>query len=166
MIASVLWIALVAQVPGDVPTQLAQLEAAVEQRPDDAAAHFALGRLLAMTYADPTGVSHLRRAIQLGLPPAQGDEARMWVPVLLFEIGKDREAADTCAELLKMWPQGHPRRKYIHGMLRDIAARHAALEGVTESETRATILIGVALVFLVFGFWGGRRRARRQEIRA
>ena len=138
----------------------------MEQRPDDAAAHFALGRLLARTYLDEAAIPLLQRAVKLGLPAADSDHARMLIPLLLFEFGRDREAADAFARLLKEWPEGHIQRAYVQGRLGAIARRHAALEGVTESETRATILIGVALVFLVFGFWGGRRRARRQEIRA
>jgi len=166
VIAAVLWVALAAQAPGDAAAELARLQAAVAQRPDDGAAHFALGRSLAMTYADPAAIGYLRRAMSLGLPTGQADEARMWIPFLLFESGKDREAADACAELLKSWPQDHSRRPYVQGLIGDIARRHAALERVTGSETRATILIVAALVFLVLGFWGGRRCARRREARA
>lgn len=153
------WLALACALAADPVAELAHLEAAAAAAPESAAAQFALGTHLTRFHASPDAIPVLRRALALGLAGPDADWARLYVALLLDEAGRDTEAVVECRALLAAWPAEHPLRKNAMELLSTIAARHAALDGVTAAETRAIIAVVLAMLSVLGGFLAGRRLA-------
>jgi hypothetical protein len=156
--AWVLAVALAAA--ADPVAELARLEAAAAAAPDGVAAQHALGLHLADVVRSADAIAPLRRALALGLSGPGADEARARIAWLLDESGQDAAAMAECRALLAAWPPDHPWRAPVADLQRRITDRHAALRGVTASETRAIIAVVLALGAMAGGFLLGRRAAR------